>query len=460
MINIVHFDTIAAQATPPGRGGIGVIRVSGPNTQAIASALLNIQLQPRVAHYASFKDQDGLIIDQGIAIFFPEPHSFTGEDVIEFQGHGGPVVMDRLLKRILQLGGRLARPGEFSERAFLNNKIDLTQAEAIADLINSASEQAARSAVRSLQGEFSRQIQLIIEQLIEVRMYVEAAIDFVEEEIDFLSDGKITRSLQTLLAQIATVRQQAKQGAVLREGLTVVLAGLPNAGKSTLLNCLSGEEIAIVTDIPGTTRDLMRQAINLKGIPLHIVDTAGLRESDDPIEQEGIKRAWQAIHQADCVLLIVDATQENLEQALEPSLLKELPKNVPILIVCNKLDLVKKVKPQAAADVPSPVNENYIYLSAKTGEGVDDLRHRLIQLAGFDLSTTEATFIARRRHLDALIKAEQLLQQGFEQFQKNVAGDLLAEDLRQIQQILGEITGEFTSDDLLGKIFSSFCIGK
>lgn len=449
-------DTIAAQATPSGRGGIGIIRLSGPKAQTIAQAIIHKSLKPRIAHYADFCDQNGSVIDQGIVLFYPAPHSFTGEDVIEFQGHGGPAVMDSLLRRILHLGSRMARPGEFSERAFLNNKIDLAQAEAIADLINSASEQAARSAIRSLQGEFSRKIQSLVEQLIHLRMYVEASIDFVDEEVDFLTDGKITQSLHTLLEQIAALRQQAKQGAVLREGLTIVLAGLPNAGKSTLLNCLSGQEVAIVTDIPGTTRDLLRQSILLEGIPLHIIDTAGLRESEDPIEQEGIKRAWQAIQQADCILLIVDATGHENSAAL----LQTLPKNVPCFVIFNKIDLVEKITSQHALATAENSNITSIYLSAKTGQGIETLRHHLIQMAGFDSSTTEASFMARRRHLDALANAETLLQQSKTQFQQSFAGDLLAEDLRQAQQYLNEITGEFTSDDLLGKIFASFCIGK
>lgn len=455
MSNILDKDTIVAQATPPGRGGIGIVRISGDNAVAIAQGLITKAKlpAPRFAQYTKFIDSDNSVIDQGIILFFPAPHSFTGEDVIELQGHGGPWVMDRLLRRILQLGGRLARPGEFSERAFLNNKIDLAQAEAIADLIDSASEQAARSAIRSLQGEFSLQIKQLVERLTYLRVYVEAAIDFAEEEIDFLAEGGVAQQLAELIAQLKMLLSQAKQGAVLREGLSIVLAGLPNAGKSTLLNRLSGEEVAIVTDIPGTTRDVMRQQILVEGIPLHLLDTAGLRQSDDLIEQEGIRRAWQAIEQADGVLLILDATQPKEAAEFKQEFLSKLKTKLPIVEVYNKIDLVNNFVPEDPA-------ESVISLSAKTGEGMALLRQRLVHLAGFEQTTTEASFIARRRHLEALTKAEACLQQGYQLFQQSFAGELLAEDLRQAQHLLGEITGEFTTDDLLGKIFSSFCIGK
>ncbi|MFA7554920.1 MAG: tRNA uridine-5-carboxymethylaminomethyl(34) synthesis GTPase MnmE [Spongiibacteraceae bacterium] len=456
--NSLNIDTIAAIATPPGRGGVGIIRISGPNTQAIANTITETILKPRYAHYGPFFEQQGdnkQALDHGIALFFPGPNSFTGEDVLELQAHGGPVLLDCLLKEVNRLGARLARPGEFSERAFLNNKIDLTQAEAIADLINSASEQAARNASRSLQGEFSQKIAQLVNSVIQLRIYVEAAIDFPEEEIDFLADGKVSADLHTIIEQLQHVFNQAKQGALLQEGMTVVIAGKPNAGKSSLLNALSGRESAIVTEIAGTTRDVLREHIQIDGMPLHIIDTAGLRESSDIVEQEGVRRAWLEIEKADRILLVVDSTtsQETNPNALWPDFAHKLPHQHNITVIHNKCDLSEQ---SATLQDGEPT---VIKLSAKSNEGIELLRQHLKACMGFS-GTAEGGFIARRRHLDALEQAEHALKAGQQQLLNFGAGELLAEDLRQCQNCLNEITGEFTSDDLLGKIFSSFCIGK
>lgn len=444
-------ETIAAIATPPGRGGVGIVRVSGPGTTAIARAVLGRQLVPRQAHYLPFLDADGATLDQGVALFFPGPNSFTGEDVLELQGHGGPVIMDMLLARVLALGARMARPGEFSEQAFLNDKIDLVQAEAIADLIDSASQQAARMALRSLQGEFSIQVHALVQQLIALRMYVEAAIDFPEEEIDFLSDGKVAQDLADIEQALQQVLMTARQGSVLREGMTVVIAGQPNAGKSTLLNRLAGRDAAIVTDIPGTTRDILREHIHIDGLPLHVIDTAGLRASDDVVEQEGIRRAWQAISQADRILLLVDdATGIG---AAEQAILAQLP--APALtVVRNKCDR----SGQLPALMEGPLGPE-IRLSAREGNGIELLRVHLKQCIGYQ-PAGEGGFMARRRHLEALQRAQAAVAHGAAQLAGLGDGELLAEDLRVAQQALGEITGEFSSDDLLGRIFASFCIGK
>lgn len=453
-----HNETIVAQATPSGRGGVGVIRVSGPQAAAVAEQLLGHVPKVRYASYLPFYDADHSILDQGIALYFQAPHSFTGEDVLELQGHGGPVVMDMLLRRItaLDLGIRLARPGEFSERAFLNDKIDLAQAEAISDLIESASEQAARSALRSMQGLFSDYVHSLVEALIHLRMYVEAAIDFPEEEIDFLSDGKVATDLQHIFDQLALVQQQAKQGSILRDGMKVVIAGRPNAGKSSLLNALAGRESAIVTDIPGTTRDVLREQITIDGMPLHIVDTAGLREATDKVEQIGIDRAWQEIKQADRVLLVVDSTEclETEPQLIWPEFVQQLPDNIGMTLIRNKADLSQLPVQQSSAQSLTVIN-----LSAKDLQGIDLLREHLKHCMGFD-GNTEGGFLARRRHLDALQRAWQHLEAGRYQLEVFRAGELLAEELRQAQESLNEITGEFSADDLLGKIFGSFCIGK
>ncbi|GAA0795658.1 tRNA uridine-5-carboxymethylaminomethyl(34) synthesis GTPase MnmE [Marinobacterium sediminicola] len=449
-------DTIAAQATPPGRGGVGIIRLSGPQALSIAEQLLGFVPKPRHAHYTPFTGEGGQVLDQGIALYFPNPHSFTGEDVVELQGHGGPVIIDLLLQRCISLGARLARPGEFSERAFLNDKLDLAQAEAIADLIDSSSEQAARCALRSLQGAFSERVHALVEALIQLRIYVEAAIDFPEEEIDFLADGKVQNDLDLILQQLGEVRQEARQGSLLREGMNVVIAGRPNAGKSSLLNALAGRETAIVTDIEGTTRDVLREHIHIDGMPLHIIDTAGLRDAPDAVERIGIDRAWEEIRKADRILMMVDSTRSATTDPAElwPELADHLDDFSHVTLIRNKADLTGE-----PIGLEQQGEYTLIRLSAKGGEGVDQLRQHLKEVMGFS-STTEGGFMARRRHIDALERARELLDTGAEQLQLHGAGELLAEDLRQAQQVLSEITGEFTSDDLLGRIFSSFCIGK
>lgn len=456
-----HTDTIVAQATPPGRGGVGIIRVSGPKALDVAKALLNVELTPRVATYTGFHDANQEVIDQGIALYFKAPHSFTGEDVVEFQGHGGPVIMDMLLEAILQIKSvRLARPGEFSEQAFLNDKLDLAQAEAIADLIDASSKQAARSAVRSLQGDFSKHIHTLSEAIIHLRMYVEAAIDFPDEEIDFLSDGKVTQDLADIIRDVNHIREQAKQGTLLREGMQVVIAGRPNAGKSSLLNALAGRESAIVTDIAGTTRDVLKEHINVNGMPLHVIDTAGLRDSPDKVEQIGIARAWEAINDADRVLFVVDSTTSSDIDPYQiwPEFMQRLPVGMPVTVIRNKADISGDNVTLQQVDTPhGPFS--VIALSANTGQGVELLRDHLSQSMGLD-TTTEGQFIARRRHIDAIDNTLEHLQIGEQQLHDNLAGELLAEELRLAHQHLSEITGEFSSDDLLGRIFSSFCIGK
>ncbi|WP_049631339.1 tRNA uridine-5-carboxymethylaminomethyl(34) synthesis GTPase MnmE [Cellvibrio sp. pealriver] len=450
-------DTIAAIATATGRGGVGIIRVSGAKARLVAETLLSINIQPRYAHYCDFKNRKGDVLDQGIALFFPGPNSFTGEDVLELQGHGGPVILDLLLREITQLGIRLARPGEFSERAFLNDKLDLSQAEAIADLIDATTEQAARNALHSLQGAFSKRIHELVEALIHLRIYVEASIDFPEEEIDFLSDGKVANDLNTIIDKLENVFKEARQGTLVRDGMRVVIAGRPNAGKSSLLNALSGRESAIVTSIEGTTRDVLREHIHIDGMPLHIIDTAGLRESPDEVEQIGIQRAWQEIQQADRVLLLVDSRQSQLTDPREiwPEFVEQLQDPNKITLVRNKIDLSN----EAAGLFQSNLNNTYIGISAATGAGIDDLKQHLKTIMGYS-ETGESGFTARRRHLDALERAQSFLNSGKAQLHGYAAGELLAEDLRQAQNSLGEITGEFTPDDLLGRIFSSFCIGK
>ncbi|TDY03871.1 tRNA modification GTPase trmE [Thiohalophilus thiocyanatoxydans] len=445
-------DTIAALATPPGRGGVGIIRVSGPATAAIAGAVLGELPRPRHAEYRPFYDNADQAIDTGLALWFPAPHSFTGEDVLELQGHGGPVVMDMLLARVIALGARLARPGEFSERAYLNDKLDLAQAEAVADLIEAGSEQAARSAQRSLQGVFSEWIHSVVEQLTELRIYVEAAIDFPEEEIDFLSDRRVTEQLAWLQRELNEVIKQAHQGQLLREGMRIVLAGRPNTGKSSLLNALAGRESAIVTHIAGTTRDVLREEISIDGLPLHIIDTAGLREGGDEVERLGMERTWQAIEQADRVLLLIDDRQGFGEP--EQQILQQLPAHLPVTRVYNKIDLTGQ-----AARLDEDEQSVRLYLSATGQLGIDLLRDHLKACVGYT-PQGEGMFMARRRHVDALQRADELIANGTAQLSEHGAGELLAEDLRQAQQVLGEITGEVSSDDLLGKIFSSFCIGK
>lgn len=451
-------DTIAAIATPPGRGGVGIIRISGPRAQGIAQALLQREknLPARQALFAIFRDEDGSAIDEGLVLTFQGPKSFTGEDVVELQGHGGVVVMDLLLKRVLALGARMARPGEFSERAFLNDKLDLAQAEAIADLIDAGSEQAAKSALRSLSGVFSEKVHALVEELIHLRMYVEAAIDFPDEEIDFLSDGHVEKKLRELQSQLADVQAQARQGALLREGMQVVIAGKPNAGKSSLLNALAGFDAAIVTDIAGTTRDVLREHIQIDGMPLHIIDTAGLRETTDVVEQEGVRRALREVEKADRVLFVFDAfrPEHPLQQAA--AFFSPLPAADKLIFVANKIDLLAGL---GNDELPVPQGYSLLRLSAQTGEGLPALRESLKAAMGFE-SGEGGLFSARRRHLDALEKAGASMDIALQQLLQAVAGELVAEDLRAAQNALSEITGEFTPDDLLGRIFSSFCIGK
>jgi len=439
-------DTIAALATPAGRGGIGVIRISGPKSSEIAHTLLGQLPQARYATFSNFVDSENKLLDQGIALYFPAPHSFTGEDVLELQGHGGAVVMDLLLNAVLQLGARLARPGEFSERAFLNGKIDLAQAEAIADLIDSASAQAARCALRSLQGEFSAQIHALVAQVIWLRTYIEAGIDFVDEEIDLLADGQVIKKIKNLINDLDNTLDKAKQGYLLKEGMRIVLVGEPNVGKSSLLNCLAGRDTAIVTPIPGTTRDVVRDQIQLDGMPLYITDTAGLRETNDPVEQEGIRRTKLAIKEADVVILLLD--DRHPDDRFDSNLLVFLPQHP--LIIRNKIDL--------SGHCAGMSGERVLYLSAKTGEGIEVFKNYLTEKMGLH-SYTEGNFMARRRHLDALQRAKIAFFTGLNHAQNNYS-ELVAEELRLAQNALDEITGEFTTDDLLGKIFSTFCVGK
>ncbi|MFV1972247.1 MAG: tRNA uridine-5-carboxymethylaminomethyl(34) synthesis GTPase MnmE [Thiohalobacterales bacterium] len=442
-------DTIAAIATPAGHGGVGMVRISGPDVPAIAHALLGKLPHARRAGLHDFCAADGALIDSGLALYFPAPASFTGEHVLELHGHGGPVVMDLLLQRVQELGARSARPGEFSERAFLNNKLDLAQAEAIADLIDSGTAQAARAAVRSLHGEFSRQVHALLEQLIRLRSHVEAAMDFPDEEIDFLADRQLADRLRGLQQQVDTVHAAAQQGRLLRDGMTLVICGRPNAGKSSLLNALAGHDAAIVTDVPGTTRDVLREHIQIDGLPLHIIDTAGLHDSPDPVELHGMQRTRRELGNADHALLVID-DQAGFTDA-DAAILEALPAGVAHTRIFNKIDL--------SGRCPGAVEDRYaVAISAHTGSGLEALRAHLKQCAGFT-AQPEGGFSARRRHLDALERAAQHVQAGARQLERQ-AGELLAEELRQAQQALNEITGEFTSDDLLGRIFSDFCIGK
>ncbi len=445
-------DTVVAVASPPGRGAIGVVRVSGPGARHIGEQILGLVPAARHAALRPFLDDSGQALDQGLALFFPAPHSFTGDDVLELQGHGGPVVLDLIVQRACALGARLARPGEFSERAFLNDRIDLAQAEAIADLIDSATAEAARAATRSLQGVFSTRVSALVESLVELRVHIEAAIDFPEEEIDFLAEANIAQRLKGLSMNLRNVVAAAHQGQVLRDGLRVVIAGRPNVGKSSLLNCLAGRESAIVTEVPGTTRDVIRETIDIEGMPLHVLDTAGLRESDDPVEQEGIRRAWAEIETADRVLLVVD--DDRGVGAEERRWLAQHASSAKVSIVRNKIDL-SGAEPGLIEGEHGPE----IRLSAAIGLGLDSLRGHLEQCAGYQ-SSGEGLFMARRRHLEALEHAQDALGRADRQWRQQRAGELVAEDLRRAQLALSEITGEFTTEDLLGRIFASFCIGK
>ena len=447
-------DTIVAIATAAGRGGVGVVRLSGLDVLPFINSLIGKPLLPRRATYSVFSDAEGEAIDEGVALYFPGPSSFTGESILELQGHGGMVVLDRLVRRCVELGARVARPGEFSERAFFNDKMDLAQAEAIADLIDASSVEAARSAVRSMQGEFSQLINELVETMIQVRIFVEAAIDFPEEEIDFLQDKMLAADLDQLCNDLTEVLAQAQQGAILRDGLTVVLAGKPNAGKSSLLNALAGIDAAIVTAVPGTTRDVLRERITLGGLPLNIIDTAGLRDSDNEIEQEGVRRAWKEIANADQVLFVADATDTSnpkLEELWPEYFQRNLGSTQSVTLLLNKIDL--------SGHQPGEIDETTLAISAKDKSGFDALASHLQAKAGY-LGHGEGLFSARRRHLIALTNALTFVQNGIDQLKGAGAGELLAEDLRQAQNELSEITGQFTSDDLLGRIFSSFCIGK
>jgi tRNA modification GTPase len=448
-------DTIAAIASPAGRGAVGVIRVSGPLVPQIATGILGSLPAPRQARFSSFLDAQGKSVDEGLALYFPAPASYTGEHVLELQGHGGALIVDMVLQRLLELGCRMARPGEFSERAFLNGKIDIAQAEAIADLIDAGTTAAARAAVRSLQGEFSARITDLKSRITSLRAYVEAAIDFPDEEIDFLSDNALRERLAAVFAGFESITTAARQGALLREGLHVVIAGKPNAGKSSLLNRLAGDEVAIVTDVPGTTRDVLRQQVHLDGLPLNLVDTAGLRATVDVVEVEGVRRARNEMARADRVLYIVDAgiVGESDSQAWAADL-EQLPAGVPVTLVFNKIDLTGS--PARLDEDTAPPR---VFLSARTGAGLDLLRTHLKATVGYR-ETESGALAARRRHLDALIRARQHVQNAADTLSTTRAFELFAEDLRLAQRALGEITGEFTSDDLLGEIFGSFCIGK
>ncbi|MFZ2294793.1 MAG: tRNA uridine-5-carboxymethylaminomethyl(34) synthesis GTPase MnmE [Polaromonas sp.] len=467
-----HHNPIVAIATAPGRGSVGIVRISGREISPLILAICGRTLSPRQATYLPFSDAQGQVIDQGLAIHFPAPHSYTGEDVLELQAHGGPVVLQLLLARCLEAGAaldpatglawlpglRVAQPGEFTERAFLNDKIDLAQAEAIADLIDASTETAARSAARSMSGEFSLAVNTLLEQLIHLRMLVEATLDFPEEDIDFLQKADAQGQLLRLQTTLATVMERARQGAILREGIKVVIAGQPNAGKSSLLNALAGAELAIVTPIAGTTRDKVSQLIQIEGVPLHVVDTAGLREALDEVEKIGVERAWAEIASADAVLFLHDLTKSNTtdyaadDDRIANELAKKLPKNTPIIDVWNKLDMISQ-------DVPIQVCGG-VQISAKTGSGLEVLRKQLLHVVGWQ-AAPEGVFMARERHLRALHNVQLQLAKANDQLHAAPpALDLLAEDLRQAQLHLSEITGAFTPDDLLGEIFSKFCIGK
>lgn len=451
-------DTIVAVATAPGRGGVGIVRVSGSKALEICRSISRLDPTPRHAHFSQFHNSDNVSLDSGITLFFPAPNSFTGEDVLELQAHGGPVVLDLLVKECCKRGARPARAGEFSERAYLNNKIDLTQAEAIADLIASTTEKAAVNASQSLQGSFSKEINTLIQVVTELRIYVEAAIDFPEEEIDFIEDGGVLEKLQGIIEQLNVVQREARQGSLTQEGMKLVIAGKPNAGKSSLLNALSGQDSAIVTATEGTTRDTLREHIQIDGMPLHIVDTAGLRDSENEIEQEGIRRAWKEMESADRILLVIDESLTT-EQANEEALIQSIKnnehlKNTPITLIFNKCDLSGR-----SPDFSSGEDAAIISLSAKSGAGMDLLKNHLKACMGYG-GDVEGRFSARRRHLHSLQKASGYLLAGHTQLTCAGAGELLAEDLRQCQNSLGEITGAVSSDELLGRIFSSFCIGK
>lgn len=468
-MTITNTDTICAIATPPGRSGIGIIRISGPACRSLSQRILGFIPEPRKAYLTDFLNTDSEVLDRGIAIFFQAPNSFTGEDILELQGHGGVFVLNSILKSVLDMGCRMARPGEFSERSFLNNKMDLTQVEAIADLINANTEQAARSAFRTLEGEFSNRINKLVEGITELRVYLEAAIDFTDEDIDFISEGNTIEQLAAVIRNLEDVFRQARVGAILQEGINVAIAGRPNAGKSSLLNNLSGRDSAIVTDIPGTTRDTLKELIDVDGIPVHIIDTAGLRNSVDIVEQEGVRRARQAIEDADLVLLVLDSqsmlrTGENLDNLFAETQLPDQVLNTDrLLVVFNKADLLgDDIHHHSVTDDQTTIQNirvPSVVVSARTGSGIDKLRDQLKNMVGYT-SNEEGNFSARERHIRALQTAKTFLASASEQLRGAGSLELIAEDLRHAQNALGEITGQVTSDDLLGQIFSTFCIGK
>lgn len=443
-------DIIAAISTAPGRGGIGVVRISGPRLESLISGIVRKPVSPRCATLADFIDSHGSAIDRGIALYFPAPHSYTGEDVLELHGHGGPVVLQLVLRRCVELGARPAQPGEFTRRAYLNDKIDLAQAESVADLIDAATTEAARSAMRSLQGAFSQRIEELLDGLVELRTLVEAALDFPDEDVELIRQSDGAGRLSKLKAKLEGVLAASQQGSLLREGMRVVLAGQPNVGKSSLLNLLAGEELAIVTDIAGTTRDAIRQSVSIRGVPAHIIDTAGLRPSRDPVERLGIARTWAAIEQADVVVLLVDAAQG--DAAADQDILRRLPAGLPRLTVMNKIDRLAR-----APALERGKDGATVWLSAKTGAGVEFLREALLEAVGWQGGGAEGLFMARERHIHALELAQQHLEQATGQTESL---ELFAEELRAVQTALGSITGEFTPDDLLGEIFKRFCIGK
>ena len=446
---MANVDIIAAVATAPGRAAIGVVRIAGADLRALAQSLLGKVPAPRHAVLCDFLDENKETIDRGIALYFPAPHSYTGEDVLELQGHGGAAVLQLLLRRCLALGARPAEPGEFTKRAFLNDKLDLAQAESVADLIEATTGEAAKSALRSLQGAFSTEVNALSKSLIELRTLVEATLDFPEEDVDNLEHANVLERLVTIQVQLKKVVRAAQQGNILREGITVVLAGRPNVGKSSLLNRLAGEDVAIVTSVPGTTRDAIRQAIEVEGVPLHVVDTAGLRETKDEVEKIGIARTWSSIEKADAILLIIDSSHNEANE--DRKILERLPSKLPRICVYNKIDLLPRQPGIEAVD-----GEIRVYLSAKTGSGVDLLRSQLLKTVGWQ-PTAEGLYMARERHVRALEEAGQHLSAAME-----IRGqiELFAEELKLAQNALSSITGEFTSDDLLGEIFSRFCIGK
>ena len=472
---MTHFDsdTICAIATAPGRGGIGIVRISGPDAETISKEITSTDLHPRLATFVEIKSSNSEVIDNGIGLFFESPNSFTGENIVELQGHGGIHVLRSVLARVIECGARLARPGEFTERAFFNNKIDLLQAEAIADLVEASSTQAARSAMRTLKGVFSAKIHQLVAAITSIRVNVEAAIDFSDEDIDIMSDAGVEQAMLEAKERLADIFQEAQQGVLLKEGLNIVIAGAPNAGKSSLLNALAGIDAAIVTDIPGTTRDVLRQEISLAGLPMHIYDTAGMRESSDVVEQEGVRRARSALGEADLILLVTDASVchiTDIEKIMQPMLeintdAGDNPHTISpqllnrLCVVFNKVDLLPDQHEQIPSSRFQDIILKFFYISAKTGTGLEGLKSHLLEVAGFE-STLEQNFSARERHLAALKEADNSLKSAIKGVSNHLQIELIAEDLRMVQQHLGAITGDVTSDDLLGEIFSSFCVGK